>query len=93
MKINYTLRRSRKRRKTISLNISEANEIIISAPYFVPVREINNFVQEKREWIDKTIKKQAHDRCVHKEKEYVSGEHFFFFFKNYPVEVFFEPTE
>jgi hypothetical protein len=93
MKINYTLRRSRKRRKTISLNISEANEIIVSAPYFVPVREINNFVQEKREWIDKTIKKQAHDRCVHKEKEYVSGEHFYYLGKSYPVEGFFEPTE
>jgi hypothetical protein len=93
MKINYTLRRSRKRRKTISLNISKANEIIISAPYFTPVREINSFVHQKQDWIEKTIKKQARARHSRREKEFVTGEEYYYLGESYPLETFCEPQE
>ncbi len=93
MNINYTLRRSRKRRKTISLNIGEANEIIVSAPYFTPVREINSFVHEKQDWIEKTIKKRAGARLLRKEIEFITGESFYYLGENYPLEVFCEPQE
>ena len=93
MNINYTLRRSRKRRKTISLNISEANEIIVAAPYFTPVREINSFINEKQDWIEKTIKKQARARLSRRKKEFVTGENFPYLGECYPLEVFCEPQE
>ncbi|HPD57468.1 MAG TPA: SprT family zinc-dependent metalloprotease [Smithellaceae bacterium] len=93
MKINYTLRRSRKRRKTISLNISEANEIIVAAPYFTPVREINSFIQEKQDWIEKAIKKQARARLARRKKEFVTGERFPYLGESYLLEVFCEPQE
>jgi predicted metal-dependent hydrolase len=93
MNINYTLKRSRKRRKTLSLQISRAAEIVVSAPYFTPGREINRFVQEKQGWIDKTIQKHNRARHLNKEKEYISGEYFYYLGESFPLEVFFEPKE
>lgn len=93
MNIGYTLKRSRKRRKTISLQISTAAEVVVSAPYFTPVREINRFVQEKQNWIDKIIQKHNQARLLNKEKKYISGEFFYYLGESFPLEVFFEPNE
>jgi hypothetical protein len=93
MKINYTLKRSRKRRKTISLNISHNNEIVVRAPYFTSAREINRFIQEKQPWIEKTIKKQADKALLIQERKFVSGEYFYYLGENIELEAFFEPQE
>ncbi len=54
MNITYKIKRSRKRIKTISLQISDKSEsVTIAAPYFTPVDEINRFVWEKQHWIKK----------------------------------------
>ena len=90
MKINYTLKRSRKRRKTISLQISNSSEVTICAPYFTPAGEINRFVREKQNWIYRTIRKQTSLRP--KEKEYITGELFYYLGESFPLEVFFEES-
>jgi len=90
MKINYTLNRSRKRRKTISLQISNNSEVTICAPYFTPAGEINRFVREKQNWIQRAIQKQT---SLHpKEKEYTTGELFYYLGESFPLEVFFEES-
>jgi predicted metal-dependent hydrolase len=90
MNINYTVKRSRKRRKTISLQINNTAEVVVSAPYFTPVREINSFVQEKQNWIQRAIQKQT---LLHtKEKEYTTGELFYYLGESFPLEVFFEES-
>ncbi|MGA2526899.1 MAG: SprT family zinc-dependent metalloprotease [Smithellaceae bacterium] len=88
MNINYTLKRSRKRRKTISLQISDNSEVTICAPHFTPAGEINRFVREKQNWIQRTIQKQISLRT--KEKEYTTGELFYYLGESFPLEVFFE---
>jgi predicted metal-dependent hydrolase len=88
MNINYTLKRSRKRRKTISLQISNNSEVTICAPHFTPAGEINRFVREKQNWIQRTIRKQTSLRP--KEKEYITGELFYYLGETFPLEVFFE---
>ena len=93
MDINYKITRSRKRRKTISLQIRDEAEVLISAPYFTPAEEINRFVEEKQNWINKTILKQKEKSIKNKTKEYETGEHFFYLGQAYPLEVFFEPFE
>jgi predicted metal-dependent hydrolase len=93
MNINYKINRSRKRRKTISLQVRNEAEVIISAPYFTPVDEINSFVEEKQNWINKAIRKHKEDFQKNKVKEYNTGEHFFYLGQSYPLEVFFEPFE
>ena len=93
MDITYTINRSRKRKKTISLQIRDEAQVIISAPYFTNDKEINRFVEEKQTWINKTILKRKENSLKNIAKEYNSGEYFFYLGQPYPLEVFFEPFE
>ena len=93
MDITYTINRSRKRKKTISLQIRDEAQVIISVPYFTNDEEINRFVEEKQTWINKTILKRKEDSLKNIAKEYNSGEQFFYLGQPYPLEVFFEPFE
>jgi predicted metal-dependent hydrolase len=93
MDITYTINRSRKRKKTISLQIRNEAELIISAPYFTGNDDISRFVEEKQTWINKTIRKHKEDSLNSKAKEYNTGEHFLYLGQSYPLEVFFEPFE
>ena len=93
MDIKYSLKRSRKRKKTISLQIGDNSEITIHAPYFTPAAEINRFVAEKQNWINKAIQRQSRLLALHQEKAYVTGENFYYLGQTYPLETFFEPLE
>ncbi len=93
MTTQYSLKRSRKRKKTISLQIGNNSEITIYAPYFTPVKEINRFVEEKQKWIDRTIRKQALLPVQHKEKTYATGENFYYLGQAYSLEAYFDPLE
>lgn len=93
MNINYKINRSRKRRKTISLQVSDKSELIISAPYYTPIHEIDRFVQEKQNWINKTVLKQKEIASQNKSREYLDGEMFYYLGQSYPLKVFFEPFE
>jgi len=84
MMLPYILKRSKKRRKTISLHISADAEIVVSAPYFTKVDEINRFVQEKRNWIQKTIHQAA--QLQTRGKKYVAGEEFYYLGRTFPLE-------
>ena len=90
MNINYTVNRSRKRRKTISLQISDKSELVIAAPYFTPIGEINRFVQEKQNWIHKAIQKHKEEAIKNKTKEYITGKMFYYLGESFPLETFFE---
>ena len=91
--IPYTLKKSRKRRKTISLQIGDKSELIITAPYFTPISEINRFVQEKQNWIHKAIQKHKEELIKSKAKEYIPGERFYYLGESFPLEAFFEQNE
>ncbi|MGD0279569.1 MAG: SprT family zinc-dependent metalloprotease [Smithella sp.] len=93
MNITYTLNRSKKRRKTISLQIGNNSEITICAPYYTPVVEINRFVEEKQNWISKTIQKRSQASLLNKKKDYIKGEFFYYLGQPYPLEAYFEPLE
>jgi predicted metal-dependent hydrolase len=88
MTVPYILKRSRKRRRTISLQINRQSDVIVSAPYFTPTSEINLFVRQKFDWIKKNIEKQKEERIHTKEKQYISGEYFYYLGIPYPLEVF-----
>jgi len=93
MNINYTVKRSRKRKRTISLQISDKAELVIAAPYFTPIGEINRFVQEKQNWIHKTIKRHKEESIKNKPREYITGEMFYYLGESFPLEVFCEQNE
>ncbi len=93
MNIHYKVIRSRKRQKTISLQIRNEAEVIIAAPCFTPLSEINSFVEEKQNWINKIIKKQKDETAKQKAKNFEIGERFFYLGISYPLEIVFEPFE
>ena len=90
MAVPYILKRSRKRRRTISLQISRQSGVIVSAPYFTPTSEINSFVEQKYDWIQKNIQRQKEQQVQEAEKRYISGEYFYYLGTPYPLEVFFQ---
>jgi predicted metal-dependent hydrolase len=92
MTVSYILKRSRKRRKTISLQISNKSEVVVSAPYFTPGSEINRFIQEKQDWINRVIQKQNIAQRQLIKKEYISGEDFYYLGIPYPLETFFQQS-
>ena len=55
MEISYKLIRSS--RKTISLQITPAGEVIVRCPNRYPAREVEKFVRSKESWIEKHLEK------------------------------------
>jgi len=93
MNIKYSLKRSKKRKKTISLQIGGNSDITVYVPYFTPVAEINRFVEEKRNWIDRILLNQARQSAQNKEKTYETGEEFYYLGRLYFLETGFDPLE
>lgn len=93
MTMHYSIIRSPKRKKTISLQIDGRSGITVCAPSFTPVEEINRFVEAKQNWIVKSVRKQALISLEHKEKAYTTGESFYYLGRAYPLEVYNEPLE
>ena len=57
MEYNYEIIRSP--RKSISITISDKNEITVRCPWNMPVNKIKEYLDSKAEWIDKVINKNA----------------------------------
>ena len=52
--MDYTLIRTS--RKTISIQLSPDGEVVVRAPYRMPKREIDRFVESKRGWVVKHLR-------------------------------------
>ena len=65
----------------------------VFAPYFTPASEINRFLEEKQNWIDKAIHRQSEIEQAVQEKAYQTGELFYYLGVAYPLEAYFEPLE
>lgn len=51
------IRLIRSRRKTISIEVTADAQVIVRAPNRAPLSEINRFIGEKADWIDKSLNK------------------------------------
>lgn len=93
MDMQYSVVRSRKRKKTISLQIDTDSRITVYAPSFTPAGEISRFVEEKRNWIAKTILRQSLQKAGHTHRQYTSGESFYYLGRAYQLEAYYDPLE
>lgn len=57
LRFNYKIIRSK--RKTTAIEITKSCEIIVRAPLFQSQKTIENFINEKSDWIEKSLEKQA----------------------------------
>lgn len=84
--LNVHLIRSRKRRKTLSLQIKEDGAVILSVPYHTPKAEIERFFQERRSWVIRKVSER--ERAIREtERDFVSGEKFLYLGESYPLEI------
>ena len=68
--MEYKLIRSK--RKTISVEINERCEVVVRAPLRIGQKEIDKFVFEKRDWIEKALKtmqKRAENRKIYTDED------------------------
>ena len=68
-------------RKTLSMKIDDAWELIIKAPFFVSKKMLEDFIMKNKSWIDKS-KRQVIERI----KNYTEWEKFMFFWDEYELE-------
>jgi predicted metal-dependent hydrolase len=86
IRLSYQLIRSKKRRRTISLQVKEDGKIVICAPHHTPKWEIEKFIKEKQSWIvNKISEKEKQIKEV--EKRFQSGERFLYLGEWYPLEI------
>ncbi len=83
---HYSLTRSRKRRRTISLHIKEDGKIVVQAPYRMPKWEIEKLLQEKQPWISEKVLERE-KKTKEAEKIFLPGEKFLYLGEWYPLEM------
>jgi predicted metal-dependent hydrolase len=59
---SYTLLRSRRRKKTISLHVGGNGNVIIRAPWSLPQREIDAFFAARESWLADKLKEKERQR-------------------------------
>ncbi len=81
--MNYQLIRSK--RKTLSLQINSNAELIVRAPNRLSVKKIEQFIDEKSNWIEK--KSTSIDAKKPQKHGYIEGEKFLYLGGEYPLNI------
>jgi predicted metal-dependent hydrolase len=87
MELDYEVVRSKKRKKTISLQVRANGTAVVYVPHRTPIPEIDKFVREKERWISRKIRENGERQKEIKAKKYVTGEMFFFLGEPYPLKI------
>jgi len=87
MELTYLLVRSKKRKKTISLQVRTDGTILVSAPYRTPVGEIDKFLNQKKRWLNRIIEERETRLKDIKPKEYLTGELFLYLGIQYTLRI------
>lgn len=69
-------------RKTLSLSIDRTWKLIIKAPYFVSKKNIENFIERNKNWIEEKTK-----NVIDKIKNFNEWEKFYFFWEEYELKI------
>ncbi|OPY90751.1 MAG: hypothetical protein A4E72_00488 [Syntrophus sp. PtaU1.Bin208] len=87
MELGYTLLRSRKRRKTICLQVLRSGQVVIRAPFFTPPEEIENFFQRKAQWLKNRLRERERVQGEGAPRIFQEGAAFLFLGNTYPLRI------
>ena len=87
MDLDYQLVRSKKRKKTISLQVKEDGTTVIYAPYRTPMGEIEKFFNKQKRWLRRKIEQREKRLKEIKPKEYLTGELFLYLGITYQLRI------
>ena len=88
MDLNYTIKRSSKRRK-LTITVERDRRVVVHAPESTPETAIRKIVESKRQWIYEKVKHtQKYERLPHPPgKELVNGESTLYLGREYQIEI------
>ncbi|WKZ31258.1 MAG: SprT family zinc-dependent metalloprotease [Candidatus Dojkabacteria bacterium] len=85
MKLNYTLKREK--RRSLTIRITENADVIVKAPHRLPQQQIDQFLEEKSGWISKKLalqQRRSGERPAHRFNE---GEKFEYLGETYSLQI------
>jgi len=84
----YRIVRSRRRKKTMTLQITREGTVVIRTPLRMPVDEIERFFHSRKAWIQKKLsgREMGREETV-KPREFASGEEFYYLGESYPLAI------
>lgn len=85
--LGYTLLRSRNRRKTICLQVGRDGRIVIRAPLFTPLEEIEKFFQRKAGWLRNRLRERERVLQESSPRAFMEGASFLFMGNAYPLRI------
>jgi len=84
----YQVIRSRRRKKTMTLQITREGRVVIRTPLRTSDIEINRFFQSRRAWIARKLSgREMREELAVKPRDYNAGEEFFYLGDAYPLEI------
>ena len=91
MDIHYTIKLSRRRKKTICLQVTSPTEVMVYAPAWTPEADIRDFIDEKQNWVARAVRLESERTQRRRQPRYASGETLYYLGNPHPLEVSFDP--
>jgi hypothetical protein len=85
--MSYTLIRSHKRKKTLSIQVDTNGTVLVRVPFRTLQTDIDRFLKEKSEWLQKIIGRQQKHNHDRQARSFIPGERFPYLGKNYDLKI------
>ena len=85
--VPYTIRRSTRRRKTVTVTVDSGGCVLLAAPTDFPTPELDAVVRRKAAWIEKQIRRVKSQSPPPGPREFVSGESVLYLGRHYRLKV------
>ena len=86
--LNYQLKRSKKRKKTLTLQVERNGTIMMHVPYRTSETETDRFFKQKEGWVRKKLKEMAYlPESRDAERTFIPGEKFHYLGEQFPLKV------
>ncbi len=80
--------RSRRRKKTMTLQITREGNVVIRVPLKTPDTEVERFFYSRQAWIARKLNgKEMREEIGSKPREFIAGEEIFYLGNPYPLEI------
>lgn len=85
--MSYTLIRSPKRKKTLSIQVERDGTVLVRVPIHTPQTDIDRFLNEKNQWLQKIVDRQQKHNHDRQSRSFVPGERFPYLGENYALKM------
>jgi predicted metal-dependent hydrolase len=85
--VDYSVKRGRRRKRTVSIQVTADAKVVVLAPRFASDRDIEALVMKKSEWIIGKQKDLRRMESLHPPRTYAAGEEFLFLGVGYALDI------